>query len=155
MKQQANKNRQERQFEIGDWVYLKLQPYTQMSVASRSNNKLSFKYFGPYLILERIGKVAYKLQLPVSSKIHPVVHVSQLKKGLPPTEMASSDESLLAISGDLPMVPAEILATKLSKVGVAVVPHILVKWEGLPDTWTSWENKNSMVARYPDLFTAI
>jgi hypothetical protein len=90
-----------------------------MSVASRSNNKLSFKYFGPYLILERIDKVAYKLQLPDNSKIHSVVHVSELKKGIPPTEVVSSDESLLCISDDLPIVPTEALDSKLP-----IVPDI-------------------------------
>lgn len=57
----------EKTYEVGDWVYVKLQPYVQMSVAKRSNQKLAYKYFGPYLILERIGQVAYKLQLPESS----------------------------------------------------------------------------------------
>jgi hypothetical protein len=62
MKAQADKHRQEREFMIGDWVYLKLKPHIQQSMHHRSNHKLSFKYFGPYLITQHIGKVAYKLQ---------------------------------------------------------------------------------------------
>jgi hypothetical protein len=57
MKAQADKHRQEREFDVGDWVYMKLQPYAQMPVHRRLNNKLSFKFFGPYLILHRVGKV--------------------------------------------------------------------------------------------------
>jgi hypothetical protein len=61
MKMQADKHRSERTFQVGDSVYLRLQPYVQSSVAERSSQKLSFKYFGPYLVLQRVGQVAYKL----------------------------------------------------------------------------------------------
>jgi hypothetical protein len=48
MKRQADKHRVERQFAVGDMVYLKLQPYVQSSIAARAHHKLSFKFFGPY-----------------------------------------------------------------------------------------------------------
>lgn len=76
MKMQADKHRTEQSFEVGAWVYVKLQPYVQTSVAARANQKLSYCFFGPYLIIAKVGSVAYKLQLPSSSNIHPVFHVS-------------------------------------------------------------------------------
>jgi hypothetical protein len=149
MKQQADKHRQERQFAIGDWVYLKLQPYVQMSVAPRSNQKLSYKFFGPYLVLEHVVQAAYKLQLPPNSRIHPVVHVSQLKKVVPPSVVVSSDESLLCLSDEVVISPAEVIDTKLLQVGSSALPHVLIRWAGLPNTWTTSENKNELTTRYP------
>ena len=59
---------------------LKLQPYCQSSVQRRINKKLSIRYYGPYKIAAKVGKVTYKLDLPPNSKVHPVFHVSLLKK---------------------------------------------------------------------------
>jgi hypothetical protein len=48
MKQQADQHRSEISFEVGDWVFLRLQPYKQMSLKKAKNDKLSPKYYGPY-----------------------------------------------------------------------------------------------------------
>lgn len=71
-----------KEFSIGEWVYLRPQPYRQVSAARRNSQKLSPRSYGPYQIIERIGKVAYKLNLPEGGKVHPVFHVSLLKKQL-------------------------------------------------------------------------
>jgi hypothetical protein len=68
-------------FAVQDWVYLKLQPYVQFSVMPRAHQKLCFRYFNPYQIIDRVGQVAYHLAVPASSRIHLVVLVSQLRLG--------------------------------------------------------------------------
>lgn len=91
MKFYADKNRSFREFQLQDWVYLKVQPYVQSSVAKRANHKLSFRYYDPFQILQKVGSVAYKLDLPPDCLIHPVVHVSQLRAttGFKPANSAS------------------------------------------------------------------
>ena len=51
----ANKNKTERTLEVGDYVFLKLQPYRQQSLAIMRSLKLATKYYGPFEVLERIG----------------------------------------------------------------------------------------------------
>ncbi|KAD3337228.1 hypothetical protein E3N88_32748 [Mikania micrantha] len=80
MKQYADAKRTERTFEKGDWVYLKLQPFVQTSLRRVKHTKIGPKYFGPFLILEKIGSCAYRLDLPTDAQMHPVFHVSLLKK---------------------------------------------------------------------------
>lgn len=106
MKAQADKNRTDRSFSMGESVFLRLQPYVQSSLAPRSHHKLCFKYFGPFKILEKIGSVAYKLQLPQSSSIHPIFHVSPLKVA-PPSSVAIS--AALPEQVDALQVPERVL----------------------------------------------
>jgi len=78
MKQLADRHRSERSFEIGDMVYVKLQAYMQVFISFKPNGKLSPEYFGPCKVLDKVREVAYKLELPVNSKIYNVFHVSRL-----------------------------------------------------------------------------
>jgi hypothetical protein len=92
----TNKRRRPLQFEAGDHVYLKVSP---MKGVKRSGvtEKLSPRYIGPFLILEKCGKVAYKLELPPSlAGVHDIFHVSQLKKCLkPPVDIVLPEVSPL------------------------------------------------------------
>lgn len=109
MKMHADQKRSFREFEVGDQVYLKLQPYIQTSIAPRVNHKLSFKFYGPFPIAEKINAVAYKLQLPPQATVHPVFHVSQLRRALLPGMTISPE--FPCNTNDL-AVPSEILQSK-------------------------------------------
>ena len=75
MKHQADQHRSERTFQVGDMVFLCLQPYKQSSLKIKGHQKLAPKFYGPYKVIQKIGSVAYKLELPPSSPIHPIFHV--------------------------------------------------------------------------------
>lgn len=76
MKKQVDKGHIEHTFVVGDMVFLKLQLFIQSSVARCSHNKLRFKFFGPYKIIQCIRAMIYKLELPSFATIHDVFHVS-------------------------------------------------------------------------------
>lgn len=80
MKNNFDRSHREVLFEVGDLVLLKLKPYRQLSLTSGKNKKVSPRYYGTFLVEAKIGKVAYRLQLPQEVKIHTVFHVSCLKK---------------------------------------------------------------------------
>ena len=66
MKQQVDQHCNKRSFDVGDWIFLQLQPYKQMSLKHKKDNKLSPKYSGPYKVMQNIGTMVYKLDLPSS-----------------------------------------------------------------------------------------
>ena len=84
MRAYANKHHRDVNLAVDDWVYLKLQPYRLKSLAKKLNEKLNPRFYGPYRISKVIGKVAYHLNLPLESNVHPVFHVSLLKKVIAP-----------------------------------------------------------------------
>ncbi|KAK9155413.1 hypothetical protein Sjap_002893 [Stephania japonica] len=135
MKQQADKGRREVNFQIGDLVYLKLRPYRQMTVARRTNMKLSPRFYGPFPIVAKVGSVAYRLDLPPTASIHPVFHVSQLKRTVGTPPISSSLPALLPETLVFPLEPEAVIAYRSFSAG----PEVLIKWVSLPVSDASWE----------------
>ena len=86
-KSYADKRRKPLEFQVGDHVLLKVSPWKGV-VRFGKKGKLAPRYFGPFKIVERIGKVAYKLELPPElGNVHPTFHVSNLRKCLADTNL--------------------------------------------------------------------
>ena len=64
MRKQADQHRTKREYEEGDQVFVRLQPYKQLSLKQGGKNKLAPKFYGPYWITTNISQVVYELDLP-------------------------------------------------------------------------------------------
>lgn len=149
MKQHADARRSDRVFQSGDFVYLKLQPYKQSSLKTGTPHKLAPRFYGPFKVLERIGSVAYKLQLPPNSSIHNVLHVSQLKLcPNPPTEISPLPQ-YLRDSGNA-KEPEDILDRRMVKWRNGAATKVLIKWKGYPVSQATWEFFHDVTARFPN-----
>ena len=146
MKDQADKKRSFREFQVGEKVFLKLQPYIQSLVAPRANHKLAYKFFGPFLIIDKINEVAYKLQLPPEATVHPVFHVSLLRRALLPG--MSVEPQLPHCSDDL-AVPMAVVHTRWRKKNGGMQEQVRVQWSNSATLGTTWEDKASLMACFP------
>ncbi|MCI38336.1 hypothetical protein A2U01_0059564, partial [Trifolium medium] len=120
----------DKEFAEGTWVWLRLQPYRQGTLRGSPYSKFTKRFYGPYQILKRIGKVAYELCLPPDARIHPVFHVSKLKPfyGQPPSHVPPLDET---VTGTLvQLIPAHILGTRKLHTAKGEQYQVLVHWEG-------------------------
>jgi hypothetical protein len=149
MKRNADRQRTEKEFQVGESVLLRLQPYAQTSVVNRPFPKLSYKFFGPYSVLERIGKVAYRLELPPTSQIHNVFHVSQLKEYRADYTPVFSELPAFPTLDTIAAEPEAILDRRMMKKGNAPMIQVLIKWKTLPDEEATWEDWDVLTTRFP------
>ena len=139
----------ERQFEVGDLVYLRLQPYRQLSLKQKGAEKLKPHFYGPYRVIRRIGQVAYELALPQGSKIHNVFHVSCLKKALGQHVTVTNELPPTDDEGHLVLQPEAIIDTKERQLRSRTVQEFLVRWKNLPDEDATWESEK--ILQHPSL----
>jgi hypothetical protein len=145
MKRIYDKGRLDRNFEEGDWVWLKRAQRGQRSLFGQPYTKLLPRYYGPFRIEKKVGKVAYLLDLPQEVKIHPVFHVSRLKPfyGTPPAAIDIPQDD------DAPL-PTKILKTKrLRRGGGRLVKKHLVEMDSGGTKTASWKWESELRKDYP------
>ncbi|WVZ76081.1 LOW QUALITY PROTEIN: hypothetical protein U9M48_024083 [Paspalum notatum var. saurae] len=154
-KSYADNRRRELSFQAGDSVYLKLSPI-RGTRRFQVKGKLAPRYIGPYPLVRRVGKVAYKLQLPESmSDIHDMFHVSQLKKCLRMPEQHIEQETV-ELQPDLKYqeVPVKIQDTVSRKTRNSTVRICRILWSRHGEEEATWKREDALRKEYPDLFKA-
>ncbi|GJS95902.1 retrotransposon-related protein [Tanacetum coccineum] len=149
MKTMADKKRSDREFAEGEWVYLKLQPYRQLSVRQSVQHKLSAKYHGPFKVLKKVGSVAYKLELPASAQVHDVFHVSQLKK-CKNKETVMGSFPQCGTDGLIAVTPIAVLDRRMVKKRNRVAVDLLIQWANHVAEDATWEPYEEIQKRFPD-----
>jgi len=133
------------EFQVNDWVWLRLLHRHTRSLVPGTAGKLSPKFAGPFQIIEHIGEVAYRLKLPAGARIHDVFHVGVLKPfhGTPP----SSPPPLPPIQhGRMLQKPNKVLKSQFRRG----IWHILVQWSGFPSSEATWEPVPEFQLSYPN-----
>jgi hypothetical protein len=151
MKQHTDQHSSERSFEVGDWLFLRLQPYKHMSLKQvKKDNKLSPMYYGPYKVLQNIGTMAYKLELPASSRVHPVFHVSCLNNVIGDKIPVQTIFPELDEEGKNIMEPEAITDTRIHQLRNRSISGYLIKWRKLTTGDSTWEDE-SFIQKHPYL----
>ncbi|GJS23828.1 putative reverse transcriptase domain-containing protein [Tanacetum coccineum] len=153
-KSYADLKRKPMEFQVGDKVMLKVSPWKGV-VRFGKQGKLNPRYVGPFKVLERVGDVAYKLELPEElSRVHNTFHVSNLKK-------CHADEPLavpldgLHVDDKLHFVeePVEIVDREVKRLKRSRIPLVKVRWNSKRGPEFTWEREDQFRKKYPHLFT--
>nr|GEV57239.1 putative reverse transcriptase domain-containing protein [Tanacetum cinerariifolium] len=152
----ANIRRKPLEFQVEDRVMLKVAPQKGV-IRFGKRGKLNPRYIRPFKILERIGLVAYKLELSEElSNVHNTFHVYNLKKCL-------FDESLVVTMKELQLddklkfveEPVEIMDREIKQLKRSRIPIVKVRWNSKRGPKFTWEHEDEIHAKYPHLFSNI
>ncbi|KAJ0513979.1 putative nucleotidyltransferase, Ribonuclease H [Helianthus annuus] len=149
----ADLKRKPQEFEVGDMVLLKVSPWKGVARFGK-RGKLNPRYIGPFKVLERIGTVAYKLDLPAElNNVHDTFHVSNLKRSPTqvnvaiPTDEIHIDDTLHFVEE-----PVEVTDWKVNKTRRSSVKLVKVPWNARHGPEFTWEREDRMKEKYPHLF---
>nr|GEY63166.1 putative reverse transcriptase domain-containing protein [Tanacetum cinerariifolium] len=152
----ADKRRKPLEFSVGDCVLLKVSPWKGV-VRFGKKGKLAPRFVGPFEIIEKVGHVACRLDLPMElNGVHDTFHVSNLKKCLvDPTLQVPLDEIRVDAKLNFLEVPVEILDGEVKKLKRSRIAIVKVRWNSKRGPEFKWEREDQMKLKYPHLFSDI
>lgn len=149
MKSQQDQHCSEQEFELGNWVFLILQPYKQKSLKDKGVEELRPRYYKVYKVLARMEQIAYTLELTTRSWVHNTFHVSILKKTLRQKVKISNSLPPLNKEGCVISIPSHILATWEKKLRTNILSKYPIQWKVLPLEDATW--KDPKILQHPTL----
>ncbi|GKE88209.1 hypothetical protein Tco_1565684 [Tanacetum coccineum] len=142
------------EFQVGDKVMLKVSPWKGV-VRFGKRRKLNPRYVGPFKVLEKVGSIAYNLELPEElSRVHNTFHVSNLKKCYAdeplavPLDGLHFDDKLQFFEEPVEIMDHEVKRLKRSRILI-----IKVRWNSMRGPEFTWEREDQFRKKYPHLFT--
>ncbi|GKB13285.1 putative reverse transcriptase domain-containing protein [Tanacetum coccineum] len=155
-KSYADKRKEPLEFSLGDYVLLKVSPWKGV-VRFGKKEKLAPRFVGPFEITEKVGSVAYRLDLPEElNGVHDTFHVSNLKKCLAdPTLQVPLDEIRYDDKLNFMEEPVEILEREFKKLKRSRIAIVKVRWNSKHGPEFTWERKDQMKLKYPHLFSDV
>ncbi|CAJ2633781.1 unnamed protein product [Trifolium pratense] len=152
-KSYSDKRRRPLEFTVGDHVFLRVSPMKGV-LRFGKKGKLSPRFIGPFEILERVGPVAYRLALPPDlSGVHPVFHISMLRKYLyDPSHVISHENIQLDENLSYTEHPVAVVDKEIRRLRSKDIVSVKVLWKGPSGEETTWESEEVMRSKYPHLF---
>ncbi|KAM7481090.1 hypothetical protein LguiB_005673 [Lonicera macranthoides] len=151
-KSYADKRRRPLEFEVGDYVFLKVKPRHDI-IRFGNKGKLAPRYIGPFEIIQRVGSVSYRLALPLQlQRIHDVFHVSMLRRYiLDPSHVTPVEE--LEVNEDVSYEthPVAVVDRKEQVLRNRVIPLVKVIWQHHGMEEATWELESEIQTKYPHL----
>ena len=111
---------------------------------AKKDNKLSQKYYAPYKVLQNIGTMEYKLELPASSRVHSFFHVSCLKKVIGDKLPVQTMFLELDLEGEIILEAEAVTEIRTRQLRNQSISEYLIKWKNLPTEDSTWEDDNFM-----------
>ncbi|XP_070007667.1 uncharacterized protein LOC142165347 [Nicotiana tabacum] len=145
MQAHANAHRSDKQFNVGDWVFVKLQPYRQSTLSPFPHHKLTSRYFGSYSIVEKVGVGAYNFFFLLRSS-YTLPFMCPICYDIPATIV---HPPIVHLSSQYFPLPEAVLDRRLIKRDNKVVAPCLVTWTGLDSSYATWELASALKARFP------